>query len=103
MIDSTTIHLFSDILKGVGRNPKGDGKKKGGLKVHFLIDAVQQVGRFIKVTAAKVHDNNILKSLDLESNCMIVFDKAMVTLEEFIVRKYAYASTSGITRNGCRD
>lgn len=37
MIDSTTIRLFSDILKGVGRNPKGDGKKKGGLKVHMLI------------------------------------------------------------------
>ena len=35
LIDSTTIRLFSDILKGVGRNPKGDGKKKGGLKVHM--------------------------------------------------------------------
>jgi hypothetical protein len=37
LIDSTTIRLFSDILKGVGRNPKGDGKKKGGLKVHMFI------------------------------------------------------------------
>ena len=27
LIDSTTIRLFSDVLKGVGRNPKGDGKK----------------------------------------------------------------------------
>jgi len=27
--DSTTITLFSDVMKGVGRNPKGDGKKKG--------------------------------------------------------------------------
>ena len=26
--DSTTITLFSDVMKGVGRNPKGDGKKK---------------------------------------------------------------------------
>ena len=31
--DSTTITLFSAIMKGVGRNPKGDGKKKGGLMV----------------------------------------------------------------------
>jgi hypothetical protein len=23
-------------MKGVGRNPKGDGKKKGGLKVYLL-------------------------------------------------------------------
>ena len=63
LIDSTTIRLFSDILKGVGRNPKGDGKKKGGLKVHMLIDAVQSVGRFIKITEAKMHDKNFLKSL----------------------------------------
>ncbi len=28
-MDSTTIRLFSDILKGVGRNPIGDGRKKG--------------------------------------------------------------------------
>ena len=33
--DSSTITLFSDIMKGVGRNPKGEGKKKGGLKVHI--------------------------------------------------------------------
>jgi len=57
--------LFSGILKGVGRNPKGDGKKKGGLKVHLLIDAVQSVGRFVKITVAKVHDKNFLKSLEL--------------------------------------
>jgi hypothetical protein len=76
LIDSTTITLFSDILKGVGRNPKGDGKKKGGLKVHMLIDAVQSVGRFIKITEAKVHEKNFLKSLDLATNTMIVFDKA---------------------------
>ncbi len=44
------------MLKGVGRNPKGDGKKKGGLKVHMLIDVVQSVGRFIKITEVKVRD-----------------------------------------------
>lgn len=43
IIDSTTIRLFSDIFKGVGRNPKGDGKKKCGMKVHMLIDAVNRV------------------------------------------------------------
>jgi hypothetical protein len=76
LIDSTTIRLFSDILKGVGRNPKDDGKKKGGLKVHMLIDAVQSVGRFVKITEAKVHDKNFLKELDLISHSMVVFDRA---------------------------
>ncbi|MBD3272802.1 IS4 family transposase [Candidatus Dependentiae bacterium] len=83
LIDSTTIRLFSDILKGVGRNPKGDGKKKGGMKVHMLIDAVQSVGRFVKLTAAKVHDKNFLKSLDLVSHSMIVFDKAYNYYQQF--------------------
>lgn len=83
LIDSTTIRLFSDVLKGVGRNPKGDGKKKGGLKVHMLIDAVQSVGRFVKVTAAKVHDKNFLKSLELISHSMIVFDKAYNYYHQF--------------------
>jgi hypothetical protein len=85
LIDSTTIRLFSDILKGVGRNPKGDGKKKGGLKVHMLIGAVQSVGRFIKITEAKVHDKNFLKSLELISHSMIVFDKAYNYYHQFAV------------------
>lgn len=83
LIDSTTIRLFSDLLKGVGRNPKGDGKKKGGLKVHMLIDAVQSVGRFIKITEAKVHDKNFLKELELISYSMVVFDRAYNYYHQF--------------------
>lgn len=55
-------------LKSVVRNLKVDGRKKGGMKVHILIDTVQPVGRFIKMTAAKVHDQNFLKSLNLISD-----------------------------------
>ena len=39
IIDSTTIRLFSDILRGVGRNPIDGSRKKGGIKVHALMDA----------------------------------------------------------------
>jgi hypothetical protein len=39
IFDSTIISLFSSVMKGVGRNPKNEGKKKGGVKVHMLIDA----------------------------------------------------------------
>lgn len=83
LIDSTTIRLFSDILKGVGRDPKHDGKKKGGLKVHMLIDAVQSVGRFIKITEAKVHDKNFLRELELISHSMVVFDRAYNYYHQF--------------------
>jgi hypothetical protein len=76
IIDSTTIRLFSDILKGVGRNPKNDGKKKGGLKVHMLIDAVQSVAKFVRITEAKVHDKNFLSQIKVPGYSMLVFDKA---------------------------
>ncbi|WP_228527614.1 hypothetical protein [Pararhodonellum marinum] len=36
IFDSTTIRLFSDIMKGVGRNPKNEGKKKGGRVVRII-------------------------------------------------------------------
>lgn len=83
IVDSTTIRLFSDILKGVGRNPKNDGKKKGGLKVHMLIDALQSVGKFMKITAAKMHDKNFLKDIQVPQFSMLVFDKAYNYYQQF--------------------
>ena len=83
IVHSTTIRLFSDILKGVGRNPKNDGKKKGGLKVHMLIDAVQSVGKFMKITAAKMHDKNFLRDIQVPEFSMLVFDRAYNYYQQF--------------------
>jgi hypothetical protein len=74
--DSSTITLFSDIMKGVGRNPKDDGKKKGGLKVHMLTDIHTDSPQFVKISEAKMHDKNFLQYLKLPAGSMIVFDKA---------------------------
>jgi hypothetical protein len=74
--DSSTITLFSDIMKGVGRNPKGEGKKKGGLKVHMLTDIHADTPQFVKISEAKMHDKNFLQYLNLAPGSMIVFDKA---------------------------
>ena len=74
--DSTTITLFSNIMKGVGRNPKGDGKKKGGLKVHMLTDIHADTPQFVTISEAKMHDKNFLQYLNLARGSMIVFDKA---------------------------
>jgi len=49
----------------------------------MLIDAVQSVGRFIKITEAKVHDKNFLKELDLISYSMVVFDRAYNYYHQF--------------------
>jgi hypothetical protein len=84
LIDPTTICLFSDILKGVGSSPKGVGKKKGGLTVHMLLDAVQSLSRFIEIMAAKVNDKKYLKFLKLICHRIIVFNKAYDYFHEFV-------------------
>ncbi|MEJ7678527.1 MAG: DUF4372 domain-containing protein [Segetibacter sp.] len=76
IIDSTTIRLFSDILRGVGRNTKDGSRKKGGIKVHTLMDAFSGVAEFVRMTEAKVHDRKFLYHIDLPANSFIVFDKA---------------------------
>ena len=81
--DSTTISLFSNVLKGVGRNPKGDGQKKGGLKVHMIIDVNADTPKFVKVTDAKTHDKKFLQHLNLPAGSMVVFDKAYNHYQQF--------------------
>lgn len=74
--DSTTVTLFSDVMKGVGRKPKDEGKKKGGLKVHMLTDVHADTPQFVKISEAKMHDKNFLQYLKLSTGSMAVFDKA---------------------------
>lgn len=83
IIDSTTIRLFSEILRGVGRNPLDGSKKKGGIKVHSMMDAFSGVVEFVRMTAARVHDRKFLYYLDLPANSFIVFDKAYNLYHQF--------------------
>ena len=75
IVDSTTISLFSDILKGVGRNSL-TGKKKGGIKMHTMINALEDVPCLIRFSDAATHDHTFLKDLDLKKDSFVVFDKA---------------------------
>lgn len=81
--DSTTISLFSDVMKGVGRNPKDDGKKKGGLKVHMLTDVHADTAVFAKISEAKMHDKKFLQHLNPAKGSMLVFDKAYNYYQQF--------------------
>ena len=81
--DSTTITLFSDVMKGVGRNPKGDGKKKGGLKVHMLNDVHADTAVFARISEAKMHDKKFLQHLNPSKGSMLVFDKAYNFYQQF--------------------
>ena len=81
--DSTTITLFSEVMKGVGRNPKGDGKKKGGLKVHMQTDIHADTAVFAKISEAKMHDKKFLEHLHPTKGSMLVFDKAYNYYSQF--------------------
>lgn len=74
IIDSTTISLFSEILKAAGRNPP-DGKRKGGIKVHTMINALEDVPCLISMTSSATCDKSFLKEIDLKKGSIVVFDK----------------------------
>ena len=83
IIDSSTIQLFSEILRGVGRNRLDGGRKKGGIKVHAMMDAFSGVAEFVRMTEARVHDRKFLYHLDLPANSFLVFDKAYNLYSQF--------------------
>jgi hypothetical protein len=83
IIDSTTIRLFSDILRGVGRNTLDGSRKKGGIKVHTMMDAFSGVAEFVRMTEARVHDRKFLYHIDLPANSFMVFDKAYNLYSQF--------------------
>lgn len=91
IMDSTTISLFKDILKGVGRNPK-TGKKKGGIKAHTIIRASDHVPYLVRYSAAVRHDHTFLDEVfNLPGGSIITFDKGYVDYG-----KYEVLTESGI-------
>jgi len=61
-------------MKCVGRKPK-DGKRKGGIKVHTIINVDEVVPKVIWITNASTNDHVLLKKLHFDSNTIYVFDK----------------------------
>lgn len=83
IIDSSTIQLFSEILRGVGRNRLDGARKKGGIKVHAMMDAFSGVTEFVRMTEAREHDRKFLYHLKLSVNSWLVFDKAYTVYHQF--------------------
>ena len=77
IIDSTTIFLFKDILKCVGRKPI-NGKNKGGIKVHLQIRADYNLPTLVKFTDATVHDSNFIQHISFHSDTIYAFDRGYV-------------------------
>lgn len=77
-LDSTTVSLFSSVFNCTGRKRK-DGKSKGGVKVHTLMDTESQVPVLLRITDATEADN---KHGDLSYNIgkdsLLLIDKGYV-------------------------
>lgn len=82
LADSTTISLFKEILRTSGRK-RVDGRQKGGIKAHTVIDADNRAPSFIHYTSAATHDTCLLKVYNLEAGDFICFDKAYIDYEAF--------------------
>lgn len=82
IVDSTTISLFKEILKNAGKNPI-NGKRKGGIKVHTLIKADEDVPMLVRMGAAAGHDAPFLKLINLPKGSIITFDKGYVNYKQY--------------------
>lgn len=82
MMDSTTITLFDNILKGVGRHPKSR-KKKGGMKVHTVMKYQVGVPIVVELTSAATHDHYQLKKVHLPQDSTLAMDRAYIDYAQF--------------------
>lgn len=82
IIDSTTISLFSDILKGPGRPPL-TGKKKGGIKLHTMVNVLEDVPQLVRFSSAARHDHTFLEELSLPEGSFVVFDKGYTDYSQY--------------------
>jgi hypothetical protein len=80
--DASVITLFQQILKAPSPG-KANGKRKGGIKVHTLINAADDVPLKISFTAASANDMPFLREINLEPGSFIVFDKGYVNYSEY--------------------
>jgi len=53
-------------------------RTKGAIKLHLLLDHAGYLPQFVYVTAAKVHEVQILKKLAFEPGTIVVFDRGLI-------------------------
>jgi len=82
VVDSTTVSLFKEILKNAGRSSV-NGKRKGGIKVHTLMKADEDVPCLVKMTAASANDVPFIQKLKLPKGSIIALDKGYVDYAQY--------------------
>jgi hypothetical protein len=83
IVDSTTITLFSSVMRGMGSYGH-NGKKKGGAKAHMLVKASDQVPCFVHISEAKENDKIFLPLLALPKGSVVVMDRGYNSYKQLI-------------------
>lgn len=95
IIDSTTITLFSNVMQGAG-SYRHNGRKKGGVKAHMMINAAHDTPSFVRVTEGRRHDLTFLPELNLTPGSTVVFDRAYTNFTQF--QKWTTQQITWVTR-----
>lgn len=82
IVDSTTISLFKEILKNTGKTPQ-NGKRKGGMKVHALINSSKDVPEVVRMTSGAASDVPFIQKMNLPPGSVIVFDKGYIDYAQY--------------------
>jgi IS4 transposase len=104
IFDSTVISLFQEILKCSGRKP-ANGKRKGGIKMHTIINVDEMAPKVVWFTSAATNDHYLLSKLELSPDtCTVyevrgkiyVFDKGYNDYQAF--KRFSDSGTGFVTR-----
>lgn len=82
LMDTTTISLFKEILKGAG-NKGLDGKRKGGIKVHTAAWAHEGVPFLAQFTSGATADVKAASDISFPPGSVVVFDKGFNDYHRF--------------------
>lgn len=77
-LDATTIKLCLSLFPWASFR-----QKKGGVKMHTLLDHDSYIPAFIAVTNAQTHESRVSKALELPKGSIVVFDKGFIDYSWF--------------------
>jgi hypothetical protein len=77
ILDSSTVSVFADLIRGAGRTPIS-GKKKGGYKIHSKLPLGSQAPDLVYITESAINDKTFLGQLKPKLGDIYIFDKGYV-------------------------
>lgn len=95
IMDSTTIKLFTDVMKGAGAKPL-NGKQKGGAKAHVLLKADEDIPQVIVLTPASKNDKTLSKHIQVPPGSILTFDKGYNSYKQY--QKWTQQRITWVTR-----